>query len=264
MNYFIMTLKSHCELSQQGRVPMNALTTTFVRRLRDRDEAAWFELWQDFGPAIRYQLSRWGGGLIGFETVQDLTQDTLAALSRCIERYDPNRGARFSTWLLSIAKHTLGDEFDRRNAQKRNSGVKPLSLDERIDSSQAALEVDEVFEQRMFAAKICAAIRRTETEVDFVQFQVWRMRALDNHTGKEVSIALGISEPTVSRYMAKVRDQLKKRIAEVVMQYSFTPEEEAEAQKAGLSGSESIFDDSVSNLYHAHQIFLGEESRGRT
>lgn len=142
--------------------------------------------------------------------------------------------------------------------------MKPLSLDERIDSSQAALEVDEVFEQRMFAAKICAAIRRTESEVDFVQFQVWRMRALDTQTGKEVSEALGISEPTVSRHMVKVRDQLKQRIAEVVMQYSFTPEEESEAQKAGLSGSESMFDDAVSNLYHTHQIFLGEEAEGRT
>ena len=89
------------------------------------------------------------------------------------------------------------------------------------------------------------------------------MRALDNKTGKEVSEALGISEPTVSRYMTKVRDQLKQRIAEVVMQYSFTPEEEAEAQKASLSGSESVFDDSISNLYHSHQIFLGEEAGGR-
>lgn len=239
---------------------MNALTTTFVRRLRDRDEAAWFELWQDFGPAIRYQLSKWGGGRIGFETVQDLTQDTLAALSTCIERYDPNRGARFSTWLLTIAKHTLGDEMDRRNAQKRGSGVKPLSLDERIDSSQATLQVDEIFEQRMFAAKICAAIRRTESVADFVQFQVWRMRALDTLSGKEVSKALGISEPTVSRHMARVRDKLKNQITEVVLQYSFTSEEEAEAKNAGLSGNESEFDNAVSNLYHAHQIFLEQES----
>ena len=207
---------------------MNALTTTFVRRLRQRDEAAWFELWQDFGPAIRFQLSKWGGGRIGFETVQDLTQDTLAALSKCIERYDPNRGARFSTWLLSIAKHTLGDEIDRRNAQKRNSGVKPLSLDERIDSSQVGLEVDEIFEQRMFAAKICAAIRRTETEVDFLHFQVWRMRVLDNLGGKVISKQLGISEPTVSRHVAKIRNHLRETIMNVVMQYSFTSEEEKE------------------------------------
>jgi DNA-binding LacI/PurR family transcriptional regulator len=90
------------------------------------------------------------------------------------------------------------------------------------------------------------------------------MRALDNLSGKEVSSALGISEPTVSRHMARVRDHLKQQIVEVVMQYSFTPEEEAETQRAGLTGSESEFDEAVSDLYHAHQIFLGKESEGRT
>ena len=80
---------------------MHQLTTTFVRRLRDRDEAAWFELWQVFGPVLRAQLSRWGGGRIGIETIRDLSQETLATLSRSIERFDPGRGVRFSTWLLA-------------------------------------------------------------------------------------------------------------------------------------------------------------------
>ena len=34
--------------------------------------------------------------------------------SESIDRYDPARGARFSTWLLAIAKHVLGDEMDKR------------------------------------------------------------------------------------------------------------------------------------------------------
>jgi len=239
---------------------MNALTTTFVRRLRQRDEAAWFELWQDFGPAIRYQLSKWGRGRVGIETVQDLTQETLAELSKCIDRYDPNRGARFSTWLLAIAKHILGDEMDRRNAKKRGSGVKPLSLDERIDSSSTAMQMDEIFEQRMFGAKICAAIRRTETEVDFLHFQVWRMRVLDNLGGKVISKQLGISEPTVSRHVAKIRNHLRETIMNVVMQYSFTPEEEKEPSSYGVAGNDSEFDAAVSETYHAHQLFLNQES----
>jgi RNA polymerase sigma factor (sigma-70 family) len=241
---------------------MNALTTRFVRRLRARDESAWFELWQDFGPAIRFQLHKWGRGRVGFETVQDLTQDTLAELSKCIDRYDPDRGARFSTWLLSIAKHTLGDEMDRRNAKKRGSGIKPLSLDERIDSKSAALQVDEIFEQRMFGAKVCAAIRRTETEVDFLHFQVWRMRVLDNKVGKEISTQLGISEPTVSRHVAKIRKHLRQTIMQVVIQYSFTSEEEGEPLTAGMGGSDSDFDAAVCEAYHQHQLFLEKESAG--
>ena len=104
---------------------MNDLTTSFVKRLRARDPQAWFELWETFGPVLRAQLSRWGRGRIGKETVQDLSQETLAALSTAIDRHDPSRGARFSTWLLAIARYTLGDEMDRRNAQKRGSGVRP-------------------------------------------------------------------------------------------------------------------------------------------
>ena len=98
---------------------MHQLTTTFVRRLRDRDEAAWFELWQVFAPVLRGQLTKWGNGRLGAETVRDLSQETLAALSKSIERFDPTRGVRFSTWLLAIARHTMTDEFDRRMAIKR-------------------------------------------------------------------------------------------------------------------------------------------------
>src|SRR5690606_30476432 len=109
---------------------LNNLTTGFVRRLKDHDESAWFELWETFGPVLRAQLSKWGKGRIGPETVRDLSQETLAALSDSIERYDPARGARFSTWLLAIAKHTLGDEIDRRMALKRGGGSRGVNLDE--------------------------------------------------------------------------------------------------------------------------------------
>ena len=79
-----------------------------VSIIRADDQEAWFELWETFGPVLRAQLTKWGQGRIGLETVRDLSQETLAQLSDCIDRYDPARGARFSTWLLAIAKHVLG------------------------------------------------------------------------------------------------------------------------------------------------------------
>ena len=48
---------------------MHQLTTSFVRRLRDRDQSAWFELWQVFGPVLRGQLMKWADNL---STKQDL------------------------------------------------------------------------------------------------------------------------------------------------------------------------------------------------
>jgi len=240
---------------------MNTLTTSFVRRLRDRDETAWFELWQVFGPVLRAQLARWGKGRIGVETVRDLTQETLAALSDSIDRYDPARGARFSTWLLSIAKHALGDEIDRRMALKRGAGRKPTEFDERFMSKAASAEADDAYEQNVFRAKVYAAIRQAEPEADFLQFQVYRMRVFDGLLGKEVAEQLGISEPTVSRHLHRIRGLLRRRLAETISTYSFTEDEQREAAQAGLGEDDSTFDEALCDIYHKQsQLILQDET----
>ncbi len=238
---------------------MNTLTTSFVARLRNRDEAAWFELWEIFGPVLRAQLSKWGKGRIGVETVRDLTQETLAALSDSIERFDPTRGARFSTWLLSIAKHSLGDEIDRRMALKRGAGKKPTEFDERFMTQVATVEADDVYQENVFRAKVYASIRKSESEAEFIQFQVYRMRVLDGISGKEVAENLGISEPTVSRYLQKVRELLRRRLAETVALYSFTSDEETEAEQAGLGGEDVMFDEALSEIYHQQSRLILED-----
>jgi RNA polymerase sigma-70 factor (ECF subfamily) len=240
---------------------MNTLTTTFVKRLRQRDESAWFELWETFGPVLRAQLAKWGKGRIGVETVRDLTQETLAALSDSIDRYDPKRGARFSTWLLSIAKHALGDEIDRRKALKRGAGRKPAELDERFMSHAANVEADDIYQQNIFQAKVYAAIRKAESECDFMQFQVYRMRVFDGAPGKSVAEQLGISEPTVSRHLQRVREQLRKRLAETVTLYSFTADEAAEVERAGLGEDDGMFDEALGEIYHRQsRLILDDEA----
>lgn len=234
---------------------MNTLTTTFISRLRCRDETAWFELWETFGPVLRRQLTRWGQGRIGVETVRDLSQETLAALSDSIDRYDPTRGARFSTWLLSIAKHVLGDEIDRRMALKRGAGVRPGNLDEAYMAPGLAAQADDEYEAAVFRAKVEAAIRLAERELDFMQFQVYRMRVFDGMSGRDVAEQLGVSEPTVSRYLSKVRDALCIKLREVVATYSFTDEELAEAERAGLDldrtrQEDAAFDEVLAEIYH--------------
>lgn len=234
---------------------LNNLTTGFISRLRARDAGAWFELWETFGPVLRAQLTRWGRGRIGAETVRDLSQETLAALSDSIDRYDPSRGARFSTWLLAIAKHTLGDEMDRRMAQKRNSGRKASELHEGWMGKADGRSPDGEYEAAVFRAKVLAALRLVERESDFTDFSVYRMRVLDGMSGKEVALSLKTSEPTVSRRLARVREALRVRLREVIHTYSFTDEEMSEAERNGLTltpnkGDDSLFDDAVADLHY--------------
>ncbi|MFT5422619.1 MAG: RNA polymerase sigma factor (sigma-70 family) [Phycisphaerales bacterium] len=238
------------------------LTTSFVARLRANDEAAWYELWATFGPVLRAQLTKWGRGRVGVETVRDLSQETLAALSNSIDRYDPAKGARFSTWLLAIAKHVLGDEIDRRMALKRGGGKSTASLEESWMAASKAQGVDEAYEAAVFRAKVEAAIRMVEKNSDFTDFEIYRMRVLEGTTGKDVAVAVGVSEPTVSRRLSKVREELKVRLGEVIAMYSFTKEELEEAERNGLvlgpnrnddgpdKSSDGMFDDAVAEIYH--------------
>ena len=246
---------------------LNPLTTSFIARLRAQDQSAWFELWETFGPVLRIQLTKWGRGRIGAQTVQDLSQETLTELSKCIDRYDPGRGARFSTWLLTIAKHVLGDEMDRRNAQKRGGGQKSGEFDESWMVAAGGARPDQEYEAAVFRAKVEAAIRLTERDSDFTDFAVFRMRVLDGKPGKDVGEALGMSEPTVSRRLAKVREALRVRLSEVIATYSFTGEEAQEGTRNGLDSNpnnldEAMFDEAIAEIYHRSQELRRAERVG--
>jgi len=248
---------------------LNSLTTSFVNRLRARDAAAWFELWEVFGPVLEAQLAKWGRGRIGNETVRDLSQETLAALSDSIDRYDPAKGARFSTWLLAIAKHTLGDEIDRRMAQKRGSGRKAASLEEAWMARSDGASPDGEYESAVFRAKVCAAIRAVEREADFSDFSVYQMRVLDGRSGKEVADAIGTSEPTVSRRLAKVREEVRTKLGEIIATYSFTEEELAEPERNGLhlspnKADDALFDEAIAELYHREMECRRSDGASRT
>jgi RNA polymerase sigma factor (sigma-70 family) len=247
---------------------LNTLTTGFVNRLRANDQGAWFELWETFGPVLRAQLTKWGKGRIGPETVRDLSQETLAALSDSIDRYDPGRGARFSTWLLAIAKHVLGDEMDRRTAQKRGGTKKNATLDESWMIASSHPDVDAEYEAAIFRAKVEAAIRIVEKEADFTDFSIYRMRVLDGMSGKDVAASMGMSEPTISRRLAKVRERLRVRLHEVISTYSFTPDELAEAQRNGLDlnptkADDALFDEAIADIYH-RQVELRKSDEAGT
>ncbi len=230
------------------------LSTSFLTRLRARDPSAWFELWETFGPILRAQIARWGRGRIGQETVKDLSQETLTALQQAIDRHDPSQGARFSTWLLAIARYTLGDEMDRRMAEKRGGGRRPQALDDAFDPAGNGPAPDASYEQSVFDAKVEAALRAVERECGFVRFSVYRMRVLEGKAGRAVAASLGISEPTVSRRLAEVRSHVRARLFELLARYSFTAEELAEGPRNGLEvnpnkSDEAGFDEAVAEIY---------------
>lgn len=235
---------------------MHQVDTTFLRRLRARDERAWFELWEAFGPVVRGTLYRWGNGRLGEETLRDLTQDTLAALSDSIERFDPQRGVRFSTWLLAIAKHVLGDELDRRGAMKRGGGRRNASLDDSWMGQSREAQPDDLYERRVMSAKVHAAIRAAQKRAEFVHFEAYRMRVLECRSGRDIGIQLGVSEPTVTRHCQRVREALREELRSAIEQWSFTDDERIETERAGLAADDLAFDEALGEIWRAQEEIL--------
>ena len=139
------------------------------------------------------------------------------------------------------------------------SGRRPVALEESFMGRSSGLDADEAYERNVFEAKVYAAIRAAEREADFVKFQVYQMRVFDNRSGREVAGQLNISEPTVSRYLSHVREMLRARLSEVVATYSFTLEEQAEAEAAGLGGDDVLFDDALSEIWTSQSRLAHDE-----
>lgn len=249
---------------ERTRPGMQPVDTSFLRRLRTRDDGAWFELWEAFGPVVRATLARWGAGRVGEETLRDLTQDTLVALTGSIERFDPGRGVRFSTWLLAIARHVLGDEIDRRRALKRGGGSRGASLDEGWMGRSREAAPDAEYERRVLGAKIHAAVRATQRHAEFAHFEAFRMRVLEGRQGREIAGLLGVSEPTVTRHCQRVRSILRGELAQAVEQWSFTDDERHEPRGAGLASDDGAFDDALGEIWRAQEELVAEDVARRT
>jgi hypothetical protein len=119
--------------------------------------------------------------------------------------------------------------------------------------------VDAQYEQQVFAAKVVAAVVAAGKEADFTDFSIYTMRVLEGKPGKDVASALGISEPTVSRRAARVREILRLKLADVIRTYSFTQEELEEAARNGIdltpkqdaaAADDQLFDEAVAEIHH--------------
>ena len=87
------------------------------------------------------------------------------------------------------------------------------------------------------------------------------MRVFDSIPGKTVAERLGISEPTVSRHLQRVRTLIRERLMEMIATYSFTEEERSEATTAGLGLNDTLFDEALCEIYLRHAGLVDDESR---
>jgi RNA polymerase sigma-70 factor (ECF subfamily) len=77
---------------------------------RDRSDAAFRRLYDEFGPRVRKYMLQQG---VGADVAEELTQETLATVWQKAALYSPDKGAA-STWIFTIARNLRIDRIRRQ------------------------------------------------------------------------------------------------------------------------------------------------------
>jgi len=177
-----------------------------MERYRDGDEACFALLLRRHqGPVFRFFLRHVGD----IESAEDLTQE--AFLRVVHNRASFRSGARFTTWIYTIARNLAVDEMRKRRYRRHRSLDEPLgSRDgdpgrtlgdlvgdpkERTEAQAADLELRAVLE---------AAIGRLPEE----QREVFTLREMGGLSFQEIAEVVGCNENTVKSRMRYALERL--------------------------------------------------------
>lgn len=158
----------------------------------------------------------------GFSTsdAEDLTQDFFARLleQRWDVRADPQRG-RFRTFVLSVLRHFLANEWASRSAGKRGGQLTRVDFDDALREVAAASTPEREFNRLWTLTVVDRARRRLADEARsggregmFDALSGFLMEAPDTHDYADVARALDLKPNTVAVHVHRLRQRLRELI----------------------------------------------------
>lgn len=164
---------------------------------------------------------------------QDLTQEFILHLLEhsTLKKADRSRG-RFRSFLLGALVRFLGDENDRRHAQKRGSGAVHLSIDEE-PALAVSSEPDAILFDREWALVILEnglrALRQEFESGDgpkrFAVLGRFLPGSLEAPTYDEAAAQLGVSLPALKSELHRLRHRFKTLVRQEIASTVSAPHE---------------------------------------
>ncbi len=146
-------------------------------------------------PLARQIAARYAGR---GEPVDDLVQVGALGLMRASERYDPSRGASFSTFAARVIDGEIRRHLRARKGIPTLTGADANDVADPYDGPSSS-------DDRVLLAASAAGLTETERQTVFLRFHA-------DMTERDIASSLGLSQPAVSRILsrslAKLRDEL--------------------------------------------------------
>lgn len=190
---------------------------SLLERLRSwDDQESWKAFFDIYWPMLYSVAVR--AGLTDAEA-QDVVQETVISVARKLPdfRYDPQLGS-FKSWLMLITRRKIIDHLRRkgRDPAKPHSPADPASTRrtgtaERIPDPHAD-PLRSIWAEEWEANVFRAALKKTKSEVDPRQFQIFDCYALKGWSPEQVAQSFKISLSSVyatkSRISALIREEI--------------------------------------------------------
>jgi RNA polymerase sigma-70 factor (ECF subfamily) len=182
-------------------------------RLRDpRDEQAWSEFVEIYGPLV-HQVARRRG--LQDADAQDLAQEVFRSVARAIERYNPDPAlGSFRGWLFRITNNLLINLLASQRRHPRGSG--DTDLQKLMEEQPDLAGEDSVFVETEYRRRLLAwAAERVRDSFSDVMWQAFWQTGVEGRPAQEVADALGMSIGTVYQYKSRVVARIRREIERV-------------------------------------------------
>lgn len=132
---------------------------------------------------------------------EDVTQDALLTVLTSLGRYTPRAGARFSTWVTTIAINTVRRRFRRRRPELTATGELPETAGEMVDPIGA---LDRARQRRALLTALGELPERERTIVS--------LRYGAERNASEIAAIVGLEAAAVRKTLERTRTRLGARI----------------------------------------------------
>jgi RNA polymerase sigma-70 factor (ECF subfamily) len=141
---------------------------------------------------------------------EDIAQDVFLKVFRALDRFDVNRGVRFSTWVFTFARNHCLDLLKKRR-------IKAFSLSRGRDDE--AIDVEDPTARDpaslAFAAEIADRIDTALQTINPEQREVFEMRERRGMDYGEIARTMGVAEGTVKSRLHRARIALRDILADI-------------------------------------------------
>jgi len=143
--------------------------------------------------------------------MEDIAQEVFLKVFRALDRFDVNRGVRFSTWVLTFTRNHCLDILKKKHIPVFSMSSTPFDEGPLALADEGARAPDQIANGKEIGQRIDLALREINPE----QRAVFEMRERKGMEYTDIAKLMGVAEGTVKSRLHRARLALRDLLADL-------------------------------------------------